>query len=159
MPHKKPIASETDARKMQSFARLGGLKEAPASIGGEYFTEKTLLKLSPLKESSKSVLSLTNIKIYCMIISRKCRYKGIFNEILSISGVFLKTFLLKNRDVGTLSRCTEMVGTCNGLGAVTSLFLFGFGVLKISFQGFLLFFFRHIQKILKESIKICRHQR
>ena len=32
------IASETDARKMQSFARLGGLKEAPASIGGEYFT-------------------------------------------------------------------------------------------------------------------------
>ena len=23
---------------MQSFARLGGLKEAPASIGGEYFT-------------------------------------------------------------------------------------------------------------------------
>ena len=38
MPHKKPIASETDARKMQSFARLGGLKEAPASIGGEYFT-------------------------------------------------------------------------------------------------------------------------
>ena len=38
MPHKKPIASETDARKMKSFARLGGLKEAPASIGGEYFT-------------------------------------------------------------------------------------------------------------------------
>ena len=39
LPHKKPIASETDARKMQSFARLGGLKEAPASIGGEYFTQ------------------------------------------------------------------------------------------------------------------------
>ncbi len=38
LPHKKPIASETDARKMQSFARLGGLKEATASIGGEYFT-------------------------------------------------------------------------------------------------------------------------
>ena len=38
MPHKKPIALETDARKMKSFARLGGLKEAPASIGGEYFT-------------------------------------------------------------------------------------------------------------------------
>ena len=38
MPHKKPIASETDARKMKSSARLGGLKEAPASIGGEYFT-------------------------------------------------------------------------------------------------------------------------
>jgi len=38
LPHKKPIASETDARKMKSFARLGGLKEAPASIGGEYFT-------------------------------------------------------------------------------------------------------------------------
>ncbi len=38
LPHKKPIASETDARKMQSFARLGGLKEAPASIGGEHFT-------------------------------------------------------------------------------------------------------------------------
>ena len=37
-PHKKPIASETDARKMKSSARLGGLKEAPASIGGEYFT-------------------------------------------------------------------------------------------------------------------------
>ena len=40
LPHKKPIASETDARKMKSFARLGGLKEAPASIGGEYFTLK-----------------------------------------------------------------------------------------------------------------------
>ena len=38
LPHKKPIASETDACKMKSFARLGGLKEAPASIGGEYFT-------------------------------------------------------------------------------------------------------------------------
>ena len=38
LPHKKPIASETDARKMQSFARLGGLKEAPTSIGSEYFT-------------------------------------------------------------------------------------------------------------------------
>jgi len=38
LPHKKPIASETDARKMKSSARLGGLKEAPASIGGEYFT-------------------------------------------------------------------------------------------------------------------------
>ena len=38
MPHKKPIASETDARKMKSYVRLGGLKEAPASIGGEYFT-------------------------------------------------------------------------------------------------------------------------
>ena len=38
LPHKKPIASETDARKMNSSARLGGLKEAPASIGGEYFT-------------------------------------------------------------------------------------------------------------------------
>ena len=37
-PHKKPIASETDARKMKSYVRLGGLKEAPASIGGEYFT-------------------------------------------------------------------------------------------------------------------------
>ena len=24
---------------MKSFARLGGLKEAPASIGGEYFTK------------------------------------------------------------------------------------------------------------------------
>ncbi|MBQ7521350.1 MAG: hypothetical protein IJU14_00540 [Clostridia bacterium] len=40
MPHKKPIALETDARKMKSFARLGGLKEAPASIGGEYFTQR-----------------------------------------------------------------------------------------------------------------------
>ena len=39
LPHKKPIASETDACKMKSFARLGGLKEAPASIGGEYFTK------------------------------------------------------------------------------------------------------------------------
>jgi len=39
LPHKKPIASETDARKMNSSARLGGLKEAPASIGGEYFTK------------------------------------------------------------------------------------------------------------------------
>ena len=38
LPHKKPIASETDACKMKSFVRLGGLKEAPASIGGEYFT-------------------------------------------------------------------------------------------------------------------------
>lgn len=38
-PHKKPIASETDARKMKSYVRLGGLKEAPASIGGEYFTQ------------------------------------------------------------------------------------------------------------------------
>ena len=38
LPHKKPIASETDARKMKSSARLGGLKEAPASTGGEYFT-------------------------------------------------------------------------------------------------------------------------
>jgi len=38
LPHKKPIASETDARKMKSYVRLGGLKEAPASIGGEYFT-------------------------------------------------------------------------------------------------------------------------
>ena len=43
MPHKKPIASETDARKMKSFARLGGLKEAPASIGGEYFTILSVL--------------------------------------------------------------------------------------------------------------------
>ena len=34
----KAIASETDARKMKSSVRLGGLKEAPASIGGEYFT-------------------------------------------------------------------------------------------------------------------------
>ena len=42
LPHKKPIASETDARKMKSFARLGGLKEAPASIGGEYFTQQVL---------------------------------------------------------------------------------------------------------------------
>ncbi len=41
-PPKKPIASETDARKMKSFARLGGLKEAPASIGGEYFTAHTI---------------------------------------------------------------------------------------------------------------------
>jgi len=41
LPHKKPIALETDARKMKSFARLGGLKEAPASIGGEYFTIPT----------------------------------------------------------------------------------------------------------------------
>ena len=40
LPHKKPIASETDACKMKSFARLGGLKEAPASIGGEYFTSQ-----------------------------------------------------------------------------------------------------------------------
>ena len=40
LPHKKPIALETDARKMKSFARLGGLKEAPASIGGEYFTNE-----------------------------------------------------------------------------------------------------------------------
>jgi len=40
LPHKKTIASETDARKMNSSARLGGLKEAPASIGGEYFTRK-----------------------------------------------------------------------------------------------------------------------
>ncbi len=39
--HRLYIASETDARKMQSFARLGGLKEAPASIGGEYFTQLT----------------------------------------------------------------------------------------------------------------------
>ncbi len=38
LPHKKPIASKTDVRKMKSFARLGGLKETPASIGGEYFT-------------------------------------------------------------------------------------------------------------------------
>ena len=38
LPHKKPIASETDARKMKPYVRLGGLKEAPASIGGEYFT-------------------------------------------------------------------------------------------------------------------------
>ncbi len=45
LPHKKPIASETDARKMQSFARLGGLKEAPASIGGEYFTKERSLVL------------------------------------------------------------------------------------------------------------------
>jgi hypothetical protein len=44
LPHKKPIASETDACKMKSFARLGGLKEAPASIGGEYFTNKIILK-------------------------------------------------------------------------------------------------------------------
>jgi hypothetical protein len=29
---------ENDACKMKSSARLGGLKEAPASIGGEYFT-------------------------------------------------------------------------------------------------------------------------
>ena len=29
---------------MQSFARLGGLKEAPASIGGEYFTDGISLK-------------------------------------------------------------------------------------------------------------------
>ena len=42
LPHKKPIASETDACKMKSFARLGGLKEAPASIGGEYFTKAVL---------------------------------------------------------------------------------------------------------------------
>ena len=40
LPHKKPIASETDARKMKSSVRLGGLKEAPVSIGGEYFTIK-----------------------------------------------------------------------------------------------------------------------
>ena len=40
LPHKKTIASETDACKMKSFARLGGLKEAPASIGGEYFTTR-----------------------------------------------------------------------------------------------------------------------
>jgi len=39
LPHKKTIASETDACKMKSFARLGGLKEALASIGGEYFTK------------------------------------------------------------------------------------------------------------------------
>ena len=48
LPHKKPIASETDARKMKSSARLGGLKEAPASIGGEYFT-KYKQKKSPFK--------------------------------------------------------------------------------------------------------------
>ena len=38
LPHKKPIASEIDARKMKSSARLGGLKEALAYIGVKYFT-------------------------------------------------------------------------------------------------------------------------
>ena len=41
LPH--TIASETDACKMKSFARLGGLKEAPASIGGEYFTTNSTI--------------------------------------------------------------------------------------------------------------------
>ena len=52
-PHKKHIASETDARKMESSAMLGGLKEAPASIGGEYFTLYGLPYLSE-KPSLKS---------------------------------------------------------------------------------------------------------
>jgi len=46
LPHKKPIASEADACKMKSFARLGGLKEAPASIGGEYFTSRLSTKFA-----------------------------------------------------------------------------------------------------------------
>ena len=56
MPHKKTIATETDAHKMQSFARLGRLKEAPASIGGEYFTilpnnTKKLVQKEKIKQS------------------------------------------------------------------------------------------------------------
>ena len=56
LPHKKPIASETDARKMKSSVRLGGLKEAPASIGGEYFTilpnnTKKLVQKEKIKQS------------------------------------------------------------------------------------------------------------
>ena len=53
LPHKKPIASETDACKMKSFARLGGLKEAPASIGGEYFTGHHTDSSSPEDDSAE----------------------------------------------------------------------------------------------------------
>ena len=64
LPHKKPIASETDARKMQSFARLGGLKEAPASIGGEYFTfHCTLLPVYRMSWVSGSAGALPDVRL------------------------------------------------------------------------------------------------
>ena len=44
---------------MQSFARLGGLKETPASIGGEYFTRQTLN--SDLKRHPKYITGIISI--------------------------------------------------------------------------------------------------
>ena len=75
MPHKKPIASETDARKMQSFARLGGLKEAPASIGGEYFTFYDIIKKKIILEVKFWIQNLLystifrkTVNVFCLII-------------------------------------------------------------------------------------------
>ena len=59
LPHKKPIASETDARKMKSSVRLGGLKEAPASIGGEYFTRQNL----PVKKIHENDIKSMRLKL------------------------------------------------------------------------------------------------
>jgi len=55
---------------MKSFARLGGLKEAPASIGGEYFTGCKKRKKKAETQNRKCT-------------GRKGRTKLISNNILS----------------------------------------------------------------------------
>ncbi len=89
MPHKKPIASETDSRKMKSFARLGGLKEAPVSIGGEYFTlrysvtfyggEITLASQKVLEQKKAIVATLTE-RLQNSIAGVVVKYEGITVE-------------------------------------------------------------------------------
>ena len=82
LPHKKPIASETDARKTKSFARLGGLKEAPASIGGEYFTKERSLVLCMRVCQVKCVSYLLGIQNYVAYFTVKY-HKFSYLRILS----------------------------------------------------------------------------
>ena len=77
-PHKKPIASETDARKMKSSVRLGGLKEAPASIGGEYFTLFTRQQ----HEQKKRQAFFSRLVAYFYTLTFMAR-----NLVTSVSGI------------------------------------------------------------------------